>query len=128
MFLALLCVFAAGIATACGTQRTGKPATGVATITGHNTTTELTFVDSAILTIPPPRALTSTATTTDRGSSCTFSIIEQAGSESACVDSAGDCHAHAYVTLPLKRELVLTELHGARAERVCRDLALQKPK
>jgi hypothetical protein len=69
------------------------------------------------------------AATTSPSPTCTFAIIEQAGSESACVDSAGDCHAYAYRTVPPNRDLVLKELHGASAERICRNIAsFQKPK
>jgi hypothetical protein len=131
-FVALLCLFAAGIAAACGTQHAEKTETSVATVTGPSTTALLTFVDSAILTIPRPTGLTETSKKTaakPTATGCLFSIIEQAGSESACVDSAGDCHAYAYTTMPPKRDLVLKELRGASARRVCRDLAsFQKPR
>ena len=132
MLVACICVFVAGIAAACGAQRGETAKTKVMTVTGRTTTSVLTYIDSAILTIRRPTALLGTASTppaTRTASGCIFSIVAQAGSESACVDSAGACHAYAYRKVRPKRRLVLEELHGPNAKRVCREAtAFENPK
>lgn len=58
-------------------------------------------------------------------STCTLTFIAEAGTESACVDAAGNCHAYRMVRA--KRQLTPKELHRATADRVCRDLLAQYP-